>query len=318
MCGLFGWNFRRKSRLEIGKRECLAQVLAIANSLRGDKSWGYYAFSKNGSHIKREVGDICETPDLGQFGRLPLFMGHTRWPTMGKVTEKNAHPFTIGNITLAHNGTIANSDELDQKHGRSVTVDSQHLAHHLNDGKDFSDIKGYGAITWMHKDKPDRVYLCRMRNGSLSVYGLKNGFQDQVGIAWSSDSDHLRGAIGASRIDAYPYQQLEEGRIYYTENGKLFESGKDEKKLELAAPYTTTYEGYGSYYPYDDDERGYWASKDQGQSWTWMERKIVSSHYRSSGAVGACSAGAGTSDNKEGAIERLDERRGYIGLYGGD
>lgn len=301
MCGLFGWNYRRKSRLEIGKRECLSNVLAIANSLRGDKSWGIYVHSKTGAHVKREVGDICEVPDLGQMGRLPLVMGHTRWPTMGKVTEKNAHPFTIGDITLAHNGTISNSLELDKKYGRDVSVDSQHFAHHLNEGLDFSDIEGYGSITWVHKSKPDRVYLCRMRSGSLSIYGLKNGLADQVGVVWSSDSDHLRGAIGASRIDAFPYEFMVEGKIYYVEGGKLFESGKDEKKLELSRPSYETARGYyGSYtFATDDEDRGYWKSKGDG-TWTWVPKAPSTTNH-----VGNRSA-----------IERMDDRRMYGG-YGG-
>lgn len=288
MCGLFGWNYRRKSRLEIGKRECLAQVLCIANSLRGDKSWGIYANSKNGVRVHRQVGDICEEPDLGALGRIPILMGHTRWPTMGKVTEKNSHPFTIGNITLAHNGTVSNSDELDKKYNRSVSVDSQHFAHHLNEGLDFDDIEGYGAITWVHKDAPNKIFLCRLRNGSLSVYGLKNGFADQIGVAWSSDSDHLRGAIGSSRLDAFPYQPLEEGRIYWVENGKFFESGKEEKRLNVSTPKYEARSIYGGYS--SDEDRGYWKSKGDGV-WTWVEKAVTRgdwhyNQYRGYGGLG--------------------------------
>lgn len=283
MCGLFGWSFKRKSRIEIGKREAMASVLAVANAQRGDKSWGIYFHTKKGAFIRKAVGDISNVREFSQYGRTNLVMGHTRQPTTGKVTQKNAHPFTVGNITLAHNGVLSNHEELNKKYSRAAAVDSMHFAHHLNEKLEFSDIEGYGAIEWAHADYPNRIYICRLRSGQLNVRGIKNRKGDTVGVVWSSESRHLEQAIGSARIDSFPFDYLEEGKVFYVEDGAAYKS--DSKKLELAERqytysrgyYGTDHDGWGNgrrssaivgvrYSP----DIGYWESETPN-NWIWHD-----------------------------------------------
>lgn len=230
MCGLFGWSFTKKTDLPDGKREVMAGVLAISNSLRGNHAWGFVARTREGkARIRRGLGDISHVTGISAYGRFPMLMGHTRYATVGDNTIGNTHPFRLGKVTLAHNGGIWNHEELNKKYDRKCSVDSQHLLYHLVEGKDFSELEGYGAIEWIEDDS-DRVFLCRLKGGSLSTYGIEGSKDKTIGVVWSSDSDHLRSAMGQSRLDCFPYKVMEEGCVYFIENGKMYEDGR---KLDL-------------------------------------------------------------------------------------
>lgn len=238
MCGIFGWQIKGNAGLPAGCREVLAGALATANSLRGAASWGMYFRKGQERTISKSVGDIADVSAISQIGHYNLVMAHTRYPTLGKVTKENAHPYEVGSIILAHNGMVYNHHDLDKKYNRSCEVDSMHLAHHMNEKLSFDEIEGYGAIEWVEKKHPDDVYLSRLNNGSLAVYGLKK-YGQQVGTVWSSDYKHAEAAIDAARLDAYAYEDLPEGHVFQVSKGRLFKTERPKLMLK-SRTYTYT------------------------------------------------------------------------------
>ncbi len=122
MCGIIGY-IGTKSPIEtlINGLKCL--------EYRGYDSAGIALKEKDQIEVIKSVGKIVNLEEkLKNQELIPSHLGiaHTRWATHGKPSEKNAHPHTVGNVTLVHNGIIENAEELREKLKREgVTFNSE-------------------------------------------------------------------------------------------------------------------------------------------------------------------------------------------------
>jgi hypothetical protein len=243
----------------------MAAFLADRNDARGGDSYGFFDME----NVHKGLGDAG--PAIHHVAGAKRFFGHTRKKTTGDVVAENSHPFTIGELVGCHNGMVYNHSELNAKYQRDFAVDSQHIFAHLSEGKDFSELEGYGTICWVDRRKPNRIYLCRMHNGELAVFGIGKDTDVVRGVVWSSNKDHAEKAMtlaGITKDDWFAYK-VEEGAIYYVEGGVLYKS--DDKPINFTASSRIT--GRLNQYGWVDDEyfsgsRGYTSHNYGGAGYT--------------------------------------------------
>ncbi|MEK7791469.1 MAG: glutamine--fructose-6-phosphate aminotransferase, partial [Deltaproteobacteria bacterium] len=113
MCGIVGY---------LGPREPKQILLKGLKRLeyRGYDSAGTALIQDGKIRIKRCEGKLSQLEQLlldPDYHSTPVYdyrigLGHTRWATHGKPSQRNAHPHQAGPIALVHNGIIENYAEL--------------------------------------------------------------------------------------------------------------------------------------------------------------------------------------------------------------
>jgi glucosamine--fructose-6-phosphate aminotransferase (isomerizing) len=141
MCGIVGYigrEYRATDVLLDGLRRL---------EYRGYDSAGVAILEGDRLEVRRAQGKLVnlegslrERPLAGHLG-----IGHTRWATHGKPSERNAHPHRAGSVVIVHNGIIENYRELRASlEARGATIqsdtDTELIAHlideHVQAGRD--------------------------------------------------------------------------------------------------------------------------------------------------------------------------------------
>ncbi len=195
MCGIVGY---------IGSRDAAAVVLGGLKKLeyRGYDSAGIAVLEQNG-HIalRRDVGKLSNLASKLQKAPLSglIGIGHTRWATHGKPSERNAHPHVGMNdkVVVVHNGIVENfltlRDELEAEGVRfesetDTEVIVQMIERFLEAGEALEtavrhtlvQLKGANAVVVMSIDRPDTLVCARLGNAGGITLGLG---QDEMFIA---------------------------------------------------------------------------------------------------------------------------------------
>lgn len=103
MCGIIGYT-----GVAPAKSKLIAGLKAL--EYRGYDSCGIS--TKEGT--TKAKGRVAFLEDLlkNSQDESTIGIGHTRWATHGEVSVENAHPHSVGKITLVHNGIIENYAEI--------------------------------------------------------------------------------------------------------------------------------------------------------------------------------------------------------------
>lgn len=182
MCGIVGY---------IGKNRAIDFLIDGLKCLeyRGYDSAGIALKDKKMQVIK-SLGRISELENkINEMSVIDAKLGiaHTRWATHGVPSEINAHPHTVGKVTIVHNGIIENVEFLkkqlldDNVLFKSET-DTEVLAAIINkyyDGdvlgtleKVFNIVRGSYALAIIFEDK-DELYA--IRKDSPLILGVGDG-----------------------------------------------------------------------------------------------------------------------------------------------
>lgn len=186
MCGIVGY---------IGFREPKDVLVEGLKTLeyRGYDSAGIALKNDTSVQVIKEVGRISSLEEKINKEKLidsHIGIAHTRWATHGGVTENNAHPHTVGRVTLVHNGIIENAMELKKKlSGEGVLfkteTDTEVLTalidyYYDNDPimaieRAINDVRGSYALAIVFKDQ-DKLFAVRKDLPLIVGYGKDEYF----------------------------------------------------------------------------------------------------------------------------------------------
>lgn len=188
MCGIFGF---------VSKDKVKATPLIIDGlkrlEYRGYDSAGLALLTNKGVFCRKKAGRIFELEkSIRSSPESNAGIGHNRWATHGKPTDKNAHPHADcgKKIFLVHNGIIENYKELKIKldkngHNFSSETDTEVLVHMVEDfiagGSTFEEavrltlksVVGTYALAVLNKDDPQKIIIAR--NSSPLLVGFADG-----------------------------------------------------------------------------------------------------------------------------------------------
>jgi len=186
MCGIFGFVSKDK----VGATPTILDGLKRLE-YRGYDSSGLAAVVNSRIYSKKRSGRIVELEKVASDDILAsIAIGHTRWATHGKPTDKNAHPHCdcTGKIYLVHNGIIENFKELRAKlekrgHTFKSDTDTEVAAHLIEDFlKNYSfeesvrlalkSIVGTYAFVIVNADNPTTMIVAR--NSSPLLVGFSD------------------------------------------------------------------------------------------------------------------------------------------------
>ena len=226
MCGIIGY---------IGKESPIEILINGLKSLeyRGYDSAGIALKSKDEIEVIKSVGKIVNLEEKVKCRELiPSHLGiaHTRWATHGKPSEENAHPHTVGKVTLVHNGIIENAEELREKLKKEgVTfnseTDTEVVAALINKYYENNQVE---AIDKALKEIKGSYALGVLFQGSDCLYAVRKDSPLTVGLG--EDENFIASDIAAIIDYTNKYFLLEEDEIAKISKDKV-EITKDGEKV---------------------------------------------------------------------------------------
>ena len=185
MCGIVGY---------VGTKQAAPFLIEGLTKLeyRGYDSAGIAVFDGEKIRVEKSVGRLASLKEKihGNEPQGVIGIGHTRWATHGRPSDRNSHPHTdcTGDFVVVHNGIIENylalkEELLEKGHEFKSETDTEVIAHLLEDvyKGDFEAavrevlrrIEGSYSLVFMSRHDPDCL-ICTKQDNPL-VIGLGDG-----------------------------------------------------------------------------------------------------------------------------------------------
>jgi glucosamine--fructose-6-phosphate aminotransferase (isomerizing) len=220
MCGIVGYVGREPRAMEV-----LIEGLRRLE-YRGYDSAGIAILDGGSFLVRRALGKLANLEsELGEVSSMQsrVGLGHTRWATHGKPSERNAHPHRAGQVALVHNGIIENYGELRREleaAGRTLEseTDTELIAHLI----DIEITAGRGPLEAVRA-------ACARLVGSYAFGAVCESQPDHIVAAKSGGSPIILGigeeqAFLASDIPAIlPYTR----QMLFLQDGEFAVLGED-------------------------------------------------------------------------------------------
>jgi len=185
MCGIVGYiGFQKSAPILL---EGLRRL-----EYRGYDSAGVAVVEGTGIKVVRSVGKLVNLDEKlsGQTLEGSLGIGHTRWATHGRPSEENAHPHSVDNVVVVHNGIIENYLSLRAElaaagHEFLSETDTEVIPHLISDFRKkgmglenavkaaLGRLRGSYAVVAICADEPDKMVAAR--KASPLVVGVGEG-----------------------------------------------------------------------------------------------------------------------------------------------
>lgn len=235
MCGICGAITRPNPNI--------IKSLLISNEKRGDKSTGIaYRIGEQTTVFKAVMKStlFVDKIDNEKINSSNLVIGHTRMPSVGTLSKKNAHPFKYNEVVGVHNGTLWNHTDFKY----SGDVDSQAIFHLLSVHKNrytevFPLLSGSMAVAWVYNGDPN-LYLMRHISPMHIV-------KTNTSLYFNSEELPLMAAIAAAG-EIGKVEEVEEDMVYVVNPDLEITKVKVSVKSYYSTPTNESY---------SEEERGY-------------------------------------------------------------
>lgn len=221
MCGIVGLISKTgASKKEV---EVFEQMLTF-DSIRGMDSTGVFIKDGDNEVLLKKTLLPQDLMELGQYKRaakagVDIMIGHNRAASVGKVTNKNAHPFDFDNVVGVHNGTLIAWTKF--HNSKACDIDSEALYSHINE-KGIEEAWGMmqGAAALMFYDRFDNT-VNFIRNKERPLYHKTvNGTTFVASESWMIDVALSRAGIKSTEECSL----CEENVLYTFKEGEFVSS----------------------------------------------------------------------------------------------